>query len=466
MKNYTKIILTFVLCAAFAGCTPAEEQELPVTATVNIEKISGEQNTLGIRFTPAEDAASFCYAISISEDIPGFEAGTMEDITTVGGNEPVEVTFENLESNVVYTVYARAFDESGRPGGTAVYRAMTGDAFYKVSLQYASDHCAGIMFEFTGNYFGSEYYLGKPEDKEAFLAGTLDVSSIGDEALKSIAKNWYDLEPSTEYVVYAKGYNLAGLSEYRELHFTTTAENECPKVELEVVNSDVYKNEFRLKGNEYTGKIAAIVGNIGDYGSGVIETSNGGDVVGWLDSWSSINWMGAKYSLTGTLDLEKVTPELTLERQFEIWVLVYDKDMNPAGVQKFEPVAPGFNPDAKGGSVSIEITNITSKGATYVFDPEEDCFAFLYDTVEADWYDDIKENSSEWHEYYLHEIFFKNALYFCYTRDMEGEYCTFIEEKGQSSFRYYAAACPMNVNGPREGGWLPVVLKDYTTLAE
>lgn len=36
MKNYTKIILTFVLCAAFAGCTPVEEQELPVTATVNL----------------------------------------------------------------------------------------------------------------------------------------------------------------------------------------------------------------------------------------------------------------------------------------------------------------------------------------------------------------------------------------------------------------------------------------------
>lgn len=465
MKNYTKIILTFVLCAAFAGCTPVEEQELPVTATVNIEKISGEQNNIGIRFTPAEDAASFSYAISIHEDISGFESGAMDGTTTVDGNQSVDVIFEDLESNVVYTVYARAFDESGRPGGTAVYRAMTGDAFYKVSLQYATDHCAGVVFDFTGNYYGTEYYLGKPEDKDAFLAGTLEVSAIGDEAVKSIVKNWYDLEPSTEYVVYAKGYNLAGLSEYRELHFTTTAENECPKVELEVVNSDVYKNEFRLTGNQYVGKIAAVVGNLGDYG-GVISVTYGGDAVNMLEIWSEIEWMGAKSSVTGTLDISKTTPELTLGREFEIWVLVYDKDMNPAGIQLFETKAPEFNPEAKGGSVSIEITNITSTGATYVFDPEEDCFAFLYDTVEADWYDDLKENSSEWHVYYLHEIFFKNALYFCYTRDMEGEYCTFTEDKGQASFRYYAAACPMNVNGPREGGWLPVVLKDYTTLAE
>lgn len=449
-----------------AGCSKVQETDIPVAATIAIEKIGSDAvNGFNVRFTPSEDAASFEYAITETGTMEDFASGNISETVHVDGNSQTEAAFSELNTNTVYTIFARAYDESGKPGAVAQYRAMTGDGFFKVEIQYVSDVALGIVFDIANDYYNSEYYLGTPADRDAFMAGTLETSSTGDMFSTRLVKNYFDLKPSTEYVFYVKGYNRANGVEYRELPVKTFAEGECPKASFEVVSTDIYKSKYRLTANEYAGKIVALPGKAGSY-EAVMDINWSGDIAGMLDTWANTGWAGTVYSVSGSLDVEYVTNDLLLDNAIDIWVVVYDKEMLPADVQKIETSTPSFDPEAKGGSVSIEVTDITSKGAKYIYTAEEDNFAFMYDTVEADWYDDIKENSSDWYEYYLSDIFFRQGFYFAYTADLPALKCQFEEKNGTPSTRYYAAAAPMNPNGPREGGWLPVVLKEYVTSAE
>lgn len=465
-KSVIRIFVPAVALLLVAGCSEVHEKDIPVAATVTVEKTCSDAvDGFNMRFTPSEDAVSFEYALTQAGTLDEFNAGTLAETVTVDGNQPTDVEFSGLDSRTVYTVFARAYGENGEPGGTAQYRVMTGDAFYKLELQYASDQAAGISIVFTNDYYDSEYYFGTPADKEAFLAGTLETSSVGDLSEMRIAKNYFDLSPSTEYVMYVKGYNRIGLTEYRELHFTTAATDQCPKASFTVLDTDIYTSRCRIEANELTGKIVAIVADEGNLDA-AFDINWSGDMVQMLDTWGSIGWSGAQSSTTGSLDMEYVTASLSLDKVMDVYVLVYDKDMVPAGIQKFNMSTPSFDPDAKGGSVSIEISDITAKGATYKYTAEENNFAYMFDTVDADWYDNFKETSSDWHEFYLSDYLFRQGYYFFYSKGSETPYNIYTEASGTPLTRYYAAACPMNGNGPREGGWLPVVLEEYTTVAE
>lgn len=466
MKRFSRVILSIITLAYVVGCDKIEETDIPVSATVTIEKTGSDSvDGFNVRFTPSEDAASYDYAITETATIEDFVAGNVPETVHVTGNELSDVVFSDLNTNTIYTLYARAYDENGEAGGVAQYRVMTGDGLYKVELQYLTDMAVGINIYFTNDYYDSEYYLGTPDDREAFLSGNVEVSNVGESPTDKVTVNYLDLKPSTEYVMYVNGYDRSGTKVFRELPFSTKAEGDCPKVELETISTNVYKSSYCLKANANTGKIIAAIGSLGDFDSN-ISITNFGDVLGMFTGWAETGWNNTLYSVTGELRLDMTTPELALDNELEIYAISCDKDMNPAGVQRFVVKTPSFNPEAKGGSVSIAISDINEKGATYTYSPDEDCFAFMYDTIDADWYDDLKENSSEWYEFYLSDLLFKQKFYFAYAPELINGKCIFTEKTGQEGVRYYAAACPMNENGPVEGGWLPVVLEEYTTTSK
>lgn len=466
MERLMKMIIAAILAAAVFGCQKTEPQDLPVKATVSIEKVSNSSpSECTMRFVPTEDAVSFYYAIGESGDFESFRNGTMPEMVKVEGNEPLEVTFTDLDSRHIYTVFAKADDANGTDGTVYMYRVMTADAFYMVEPYYIMDESAGFKISFTNDYYDSEYYLGKPGERDAFMSGSVETERLGDVSVQWFIVNFFDLEPSTDYVLYVKGYNRAGQYEYRELAVTTKGAEETPKVTLES-EINIYKGSYTLTGNSLTGKITAFILDLGAYDHVIFnELGFAGDIITVANNWSETAFNGAVSSTDGVLKIEHITPELMLDRQMEMYVVVTDKDMNPVGVQHFTFSTPSKNSSAPKCTVDVKVSDITSKGATYTYTADENTFAFMYDTVDAAWYDQLKE-SPEWSEFYLHNTLFTAGQYWAYRPDTENGVREFIEATGTPNTRYYAAACPMNENGPNGDGWQKEVLVEYTTLAE
>lgn len=150
----------------------------------------------------------------------------------------------------------------------------------------------------------------------------------------------------------------------------------------------------------------------------------------------------------------------------EIYAIAYDKDFNLSGVYNFDFSTPSYNAEAGEAHVSIDVSDVTSTGAMYTITKGENMFAVMYDTLEAEWFDMIVDDPS-YHEFYIHEILLGNAMYFAYGPDMADGKVVFEEKTGTPLTRYYAAACPMNENGPvRDNGWGKLVIEEYTTSVE
>lgn len=456
----------FMFALAVAGCSQMDDnsENTPGAATVSISiEDATETGKCKALLTPSENTASFVYAIGSEADLQSFKEDSMTDINTTEGNQPAEVIFEDLDSNREYYIFSKAYDNNGRPGPVAFRIAKTVDAEFKVTAQYVTDETAGLTIDFTSNYSYCEWYLGTEADREAFLNGEFDTDKIIDATIPSQTVNYYDLEPSKEYIFFVKGYDKAGIcTQTREVAFTTFAEGECPKVDMNIQSQDLYKGIYRFSANDKCGKMCVLICEKGYHDMSIYNNLHfSGNIMQMLIQWESIDLGEVTFTKEKTLDAELVTPTLSPDIELEAYVLVYNNDYVPAGIQHFTFKTPSIDDKAPSCSVQVEVSDITTSGATYTFTPDANTFGFMYDTVEADWYDDIKENSSQWHEHYLHEVLFANGMYWAYVKEMTGDHVTFTETAGTPGFRYYAAACPMNKNGIR--GWQPEVLMEYTT---
>lgn len=456
MKRIT-LYLAFVAALSLWSCK--EEVVNPGDVSgVNITLVEKDTVSAKIKFEPDAKSSYYEYAIGSESDYESFKNRTLEGIVKVDGGEPMEVVFPSLLPNTVYAVYAQSFTKDGNSAGVNIFKFATKDDRFDVQSYWTLDNAAGFKVIFPYEYYSCRYYLGTAADKDAFISGEIPGNTVSDIAgYHSV--DYFDLTPESDYVFYAIGTDRLGINtELFEVPITTFASDACPNMTLET-DIDIYYGEYRFIPNDKCGKIIGCI---------LYDGTTDGYFLGWNDdpfamfqTWETINWNGTTSAFGGeTLEMNFITKELTNDNPLDVYAVICDENMVPVGVKLFEVKTPSFDESlAKPNPMQIEVTDITSKGATYTYKADETVFAYMYETVEADWYDDFKENSSEWYETYLHDRFFTQGKWWHYGN----ETTVYIENTGQSNFRYYAAAAPMNANGPRTGGWGDITLVPYTT---
>lgn len=466
MKNILfKTAICLVSSMMFAGvysCSTVDADPYGGTASVEIEKTgSSDYTEFGVRFIPSSNTVSFRYAIGEASDFGDFVAGTMQNTVTVEGASETDVVFENLVPNKVYTIFAVACDENGFEGEVATAKIPTADDNFLLEIQYVTDESAGFTFTATSDYRGGRFYLGTEADRDLFING-----EVGEEFkdMKSKTANFFDLQPSTDYVFYAQAIDRAGfMSDVIEIRITTLAEGACPKAEFSFDN-DIYYGTYTLTPNDKCGQITSFICIEGSNDMMINSGSHwAGDIIAMMKSWESLVSKG-KVTISYGGDpavMNFRTPELLCDNHLEIYAMYYDNSGNVTGIYRYTAKTPSFDENAGEAKLTVEVSDITASGATYTYTKGENTFAFMYDSIDADWFDDFKENDPSYHEFYIHELLFQAGKYWSYGQDVT----TFNEETGTPGTRLYAAGCPMNVNGPK-GGWGALVLEEYTTLAE
>ena len=469
-----KRTLLIMMSAAAVATACSEEPINPgITAGIKIETI-GVPDTCSIKvlFTPDEKTTYFDYAIGTDNDYIAFDQGTLETIQRQDGNEPLEAEFPNLKPNTVYSIFAKSYTDKGQSAGIFVHKASTLDNQFKVELQYLSDVSAGYRMTIPQEYVSCRYYLGSASEKEAFVADQVESSEVSEIPGAYTCVNFYDLDPSTEYVFYAIGKDRSGIeTELFEIPATTYASDACPNAEFDF-DIDIYQGTYTITPNSMCGRIIASITERGTV-SWVLEEGFYNDIPLLLENWNSIKFNHTNEAADGSpLTLAMTTPQMENGTDLELYVALYDTDGNISGVRHFNLATPEAVPELAAPSpVEIEVTNISNAGAVYQFTADQSALGFFYETVEADWYDELKETDPELSEYYLAETFFANYKTLT-SAGLQGLYhhgngsFTWAETSGQPEFRYYAAAVPINMNGPREGGWGNTTLVSYTTLAE
>lgn len=447
---------------------------LPLTSCEQIEEVIVSQPRVSIegagmptqqeckvRFTPSEDALSYVYALGTVEDAEDFSVGIMDGMVTVDGNEANEVLFSELTANNEYCVFARAFDEGGEPGPVSTYLFKTNQDNFKLTTQYLTDCSAGIKIEYVGTYSRVDCYLGNAEDKEEFLAGNLKDTSLFDRAYTEFYTNNFDLSQNTEYVLYVRGFDRYNTAvDYREFQFTTLKEGDCPKVEMETAFVNIYKSDLIFTANDKTGNILTMCST--ESSEGMIAAKRG-DIIGTMTASMADRLYGV---VTTAAPCQERTyhNDMIIDDEFIFYTIATDKSGSPVGLYRYKYTTPSFNENAPEGKVEIVVSDIKNNGAKYTFKCDENVFAFLYGTVDADWYDNFKETSEEWTETYIH-LYLMQAGRFAYKDDLvNGEY-TYTEMGAYSNpnKRYYAVCAQVNENGYYKG-FLPAVFEEYKTL--
>lgn len=462
LAKMTVCLTASVMVAGIHSCNTVDADPYGGTASVQIEKTgSSDYTEFGVRFIPSSNTVSFRYAIGEASDFGDFVAGTMKEVVNVEGAAETDVLFDNLIPNKVYTIFAVACDENGFEGEVATAKIPTADDNFLLEIQYVTDESAGFTFTATSDYRGGRFYLGTEADRDRFING-----EVGEEFkdMKSKTANFFDLQPSTDYVFYAQAIDRAGfMSDVIEIRITTLAEGACPKGEFTYEN-DIYIGTYSLTPNDKCGQITAFICNEGSQDEMINSGSHwAGDIIAMMKSWESLEEYGqVTIAKNGNpLEMELITPELACDLGLEVYAMYYDNSGNVTGIYRYTAKTPSFDKGAGEAKLTVEVSDITASGATYTYTKGENTFAFMYDSLDADWFDDFKENDPSYHEFYIHDLLFQSGKYWSYGKDVT----TFKEETGTPGTRLYAAGCPMNVNGPN-GGWGQLVLEEYTTLAE
>lgn len=457
--HYLSLLLSGV---GIALCSCQQEKPLPIggISTVSIEKVGcSSENGFSVMFVPSEDASGFRYAVGEESDYGDFLSGAMNS-TTVEGDSPLQVDFTGLVQGHIYTVYATAVDMNGVEGDVASLKVLTSPDDFSVSAQYVTDCSAAFSVSLSSAYYGFRYHFGTDADRSGFYDGTIkgEMKTETD----TYTYNYYGLAPDTDYIFYVQPVDRSGIpAEIMEKHIATLAEGDCPSAALEYEN-DIYRGEYRLLPGPGCSKMTAIICEQGGYDDIIFGDSHwAGDIFSMMQNWESSSAGSVAVSQNGeplVLDLD--TPQLRCGNVIEIYAMLYDNEGNNCGVFQYSASTPSYDENLPEACVTVTVSDITQYGATYTYECDSNTFGLMYDTVDADWYDDFKKNDPEYHEYYIHDKLFSNGRYWSYGNGQ----VVYTEKYGMPSKRYYAVGCPMNANGP-EGGWGDMAVQEYTTLS-
>lgn len=457
------VIIFLAIAVWLPGCDLEQPEQVLPDATVSIFRTEEcDTTSFKVVFEPSENTVAYEYAIGKSNEEDLFLNGSLNNVL-VEGNGSLETVFGDLLPDTEYTVFARAFNEADEAGPLARLDISTLTDKYEISLYFLTDNSLSVKFEYSPDYTRFRYYLGKECDKEAFLGGELEDGMLTD-IFGYYYISYFDIEPG-EYVFYAQGEDLSGAkTDLMEISVKTPDPDDIPCAEFQVVSQDIFRGKYILTPNVNCGKISAVVNIKGYYDATVNGVANWmGDYITPLSLWESLPFMNGCYAIGETLEFS-FDDVLFTSSDIEIIALFWDNDLNPAGVKRFVVPKPEYDGSLPAANVSITVSDITASGATYTYVPDGNTLGFLYETVDADWYDEFCQ-SPDWNEYYMHNLLYDQGYYWSYSGDVVDGKVVYQETAAEPGKRYYAVACPMNANGPHVG-WGPMSMVEFVTEIE
>ena len=211
MKNIIKI--SFIACLSIMGLflsscstgTEKNEQQL-VTPNVTITVTSSTENSLTVEFDVANGSSYNC-AIGQASDIAAFANGTIANIKKQIPASQKEVTFDNLNPDTEYTIFAQVFSD-GYTGGVKTKLASTSEASNPdLSLEIlnisAGENSISLSISYGSDTRTINYAIGQASDKDAFENGSLNnIQTIETPITSTI--NFNNLESGKEYTVFLR----------------------------------------------------------------------------------------------------------------------------------------------------------------------------------------------------------------------------------------------------------------------
>lgn len=409
--------------------------------------------------TPDENAAGYRYILTDEASLDRIFSDDTE-FTEVQGNGETTVSFATSLISKSSIIVAVAFDSNGNNGPTAIHKVELSNNTLALTSEviFASYCSAGIKVSWNSNFSQVDVYFGTKEDEDAFRKGELIDTCLFDFSITEYFINEFDLQPETEYVLYAKGYDRYG-SEIQTLSQSvkTLSAMDCPAIEMTVNYVDVYKADLTFTAGSSVDSMWTMPLWKGPQQG--IDTRNG-DVIGAMESYiASFLW--------GKISTDQSTLKQTELNSMYIDSTKYFYAIAFSGEEKylykFGYSTPSYNAGApKECKVNIEVSDTTFYGANYTFTFEDDVFAFLYGTIDADAYDSLQD-TPDWYEYYINDYLGLNGT-LVYKDDIKEGVYTCRDSRQQADKRVYVVVAPINENG-YEAGWMPATFQEYTTLS-
>lgn len=458
MKKKICLLSSFLILSLFS-CAE-HDTELVTLPGISITKTeSVNPNEYSALITPDENAAGYRYILTDEASVDGIFSENTE-FTEIQGNGESTATFSTSLLSNSSVIVAAAFDADGNNGAVAVHKVELPSLVSDMTVEVLyTTHCsAGIKILWNSNFSHMDVYFGTKEDEEAFRKGELVDTCLFDFAITDYYVNKFELQPETEYVLYAKGFDRYGseISTIVQPVKTLSAE-ECPSIEMTVNYVDVYKADLTFKAGSDVDSMWTMP--LWEGPQQGIDVRNG-DIIGAMESYIASFLWGKLSTDQNTLKQTELNSMYADSTKYFYAIAFSGEDRY---LYRFGYSTPSVNPDApKECKVNIEVSDTTFYGADYIFTFEDDVFAFLYGTIDADAYDSFKE-TSDWYEYYINDYLGLNGT-LVYKDDIKEGVYTCRDSRQQADKRVYVVVAPINENG-YEAGWMPATFQEYTTLS-
>lgn len=388
-KSFIQSCMAVIAAGALLiGCNKTETVVVN-EPTVAIEVVgSVSLNSITVSMTPSENTTRYDYAISAAGggQKADFVSGLLAGIP-VDGNVPTEDSFNDLEANTYYEIYAMAYDANGAAGPVSTYGFKTVSDDFNVTVYYVSDNSAGFRITRSDDYSSARYALGTPDDLQAFLDGdsSLDATSgTLSDISNDFVQNYFELDPETEYVFYCIGTNRMGKeTQVFQVPVTTYAvgASDIPNYEFSIANQDFYLQEFNIARNELCPKAVVGIQPVGQVDAVIFgeDAAWEGKIMDALNTFSNLSTLAQPMKTSicqGSANtVNTYNSSMTLDTELDVYVVAYDMLYAPSMVKKFGVTVPSFNPDVAlpdESAISIEITNVTSSQVIYTITYPDD----------------------------------------------------------------------------------------------
>lgn len=460
MKNIIRITCLLSVIMAMFGCEKEQTYYVPtISASITIEQKGNQvKDQLTVTFKPSGSADKFSFAIGNESDREAFENGTMTGIIYSDDSEELTHTFSYLDPDKYYTIFAIAYNAEGKSGAVAskVLRTFSGD--FDAEIRFLTDKAAAFTVTVSDKYYKYDYALAKAEDKQAFEDGSFEGIESKIEGTPYFTNTFFDLTPNTNYVFYVRATDRSDIKTHViEIPVRTLIEDMCPGISFKVNSIDLYTGNLTYTLNNLCGGIGVMVEDNSAQAT-MINTNWRGDIYSMLQAWANVQGQ-LLLSNNREVNVERTTAGLLVsgpialggrpdpfDYPFTTYVLLYDKDGKPFGVDKFDYKTPSLNAAALDAEpLSITIDNKSTPGvARYDLEFNEHTKYVLFETFTADYIDGKNGNPPTEKEIYEHLA----GGYF-----IKGTGPAYLNEKvsGYTGQDLYLIVAPMNENGLYHG---------------
>lgn len=244
-------------------------------ATVAIVETGASTSSVTVSFEASEQTAGYFYAIGTASDLGAFEAGELEGYTYV--DEDVHtirsVTFDGLDDDTEYAVFARGVNEYGMAGKTASLVVTTAEIPEPaITAEIVKLNCTIATVKYTLNetarggiaaFLPIDTYNKLNTSYGEFMEQILTMASIGAGAItyeQDTEFTWYiRSKPEQEFVMvnvilYRDEQGEDQLRLETRSVFTPAFDPWAPEagVDVEILTNERYKLELKFTTNDAT----------------------------------------------------------------------------------------------------------------------------------------------------------------------------------------------------------------------